>query len=92
MAVAGALLLLLGVVGVPAAILGAIDPVEAQLSNDPDPFGTPRSSASYLVMAGAYSVAAVLGFFMVRWGKRLGVAAQQAVPADVARPAGERRG
>ena len=61
----GALLLIVGVIGVPVALLGLIDPVGLKLADDGDPFGTPDPWYIAAAILCAYAGSAALGLWLL---------------------------
>jgi hypothetical protein len=60
----GAVLILLGLVGVVFGIVDLIDPVGSKAADDGDPTGTPNTVVESLLMTGAYAGVVAAGWWM----------------------------
>ena len=60
-AAAGAIVFVVGIVGVIAGGIAFLDPVEAQLTNDPDPFRAPPTRLAIAIRILIYVAAATAG-------------------------------
>ena len=78
----GAIIAVIGAVGVVVNLLALADPVAAQAANDADPFGMPPSRTSIATQGGIYLLASLTGGWIALRSHRLARAAQQAVQGD----------
>jgi hypothetical protein len=62
---AGLVLLLSGIVGTAVALLSIFDPVARKMADDGDPFGTPQSLLSSLLILFVYVAVSAAGAFLV---------------------------
>jgi hypothetical protein len=61
----GLFLLLIGLVGTAVALLSIFDPVGSKMADDGDPFGTPPSLLSSLLILAVYVGVSAVGAFLL---------------------------
>jgi hypothetical protein len=61
----GAILVVLGLIGVIFGVVALIDPAGSKMADDGAPFGSPLGVMESLLITAAYAVAAMLGCWML---------------------------